>query len=255
MAQSDAAPAQNTFNIANSSVGNITGSGPIYYNTADALKDASDDRDFKKTILFLAANPISTHPLNLGKEVREIEAGLQRSKHRDRFALKQRWAVRPKDLQRSLLDEQPSIVHFSGHGIGRAASERSAEGNREISLASRTEVNREGLVLEDTIGEPKLVDAAALSALFELFADSVECVVLNACYSERQAAAIAQHIPYVIGMKRAVTDDAAIEFSVGFYDALLAGKSVSRAFELGKVSIQLSGIPEHDLPVLLSATP
>lgn len=254
MAQSDAAPAQNTFNISNSSVGNVVGSGAIYYNTANAPLNAATSDPLKRTILFLAANPISTRPLNLGKEVREIEAGLQRSKHRDRFVLKQRWAVRPKDLQRSLLDEQPNIVHFSGHGIGHTAPEQSA-GNREISLANRTEASHEGLVLEDITGQPKLVRAEALSALFGLLADSVECVVLNACYSERQARAIAQHVPYVIGMKRAITDDAAIEFSVGFYDALLAGRSISKAFESGKVSIQLAGIPDHDLPVLLSEAP
>jgi hypothetical protein len=38
-----------------------------------------------KTILILSANPIGTAPLRLDKEVREIKAGLQRSKYRRRF--------------------------------------------------------------------------------------------------------------------------------------------------------------------------
>ncbi len=38
--------------------------------------------------------------------------------------------------------------------------------------------------------------------LFELFADKIECVVLNACYSEPQAKAIAQQIDYVIAKIR-----------------------------------------------------
>ena len=66
----------------------------------------------------------------------------------------------------------------------------------------------------------KACSADTLAGFFELFADKLECVVLNACYSEIQAEVIAKHIPYVIGMKKAIGDTAAIEFSVAFYDAL-----------------------------------
>ena len=34
----------------------------------------------------------------------------------------------------------------------------------------------------------------SLARLFKLFKDKVECVLLNACYSEVQAAAIHQHV-------------------------------------------------------------
>ena len=56
--------------------------------------------------------------------------------------------------------------------------------------------------LEDEMGRAKLVDGEALAGLFELFAEQVECVVLNGCYSQVQAEAIAQHIPSVIGMSQ-----------------------------------------------------
>ncbi len=128
-----------------------------------------------QTILFLAANPQGTTPLRLDRELRDISEGLQRAQKRDRFKLEQRSAVRPRDIQRAMLDLNPQIIHFSGHGEGEA-----------------------GLVFEDEIGNSKLVDGDALAALFELFADRLNCVVLNGCYSEVQAQAIAQHIPYVI---------------------------------------------------------
>ncbi len=80
------------------------------------------------------------------------------------------------------------------------------------------------------MGNPKLVDGAALAGLFALFAEDIRCVVLNGCYSEVQARAIAQHIPYVIGMNNAIGDKAAIAFAVGFYDALEAGREVDFAF-------------------------
>lgn len=72
----------------------------------------------KKTILFLAANPKNSTPLDLTQEVKEIDAGLQRSQKRDKFQLEQEWAVAPGDVQRSMLDYKPQIVHFSGHGMG-----------------------------------------------------------------------------------------------------------------------------------------
>jgi hypothetical protein len=181
-----------------------------------------------QTILFLAANPKNTAPLRLDQELRDIGEGLQRAQKRDQFNLEQRWAVRPRDIQRAMLDLGPNILHFSGHGEGEA-----------------------GLVFEDEIGNPKLVDGEALAGLFELFADQLNCVVLNGCYTEVQAKAIAQHIPYVIGMNKAIGDKAAITFAVGFYDALGAGRDVEFAFKLGCAAIRLEGISEHLTPVLV----
>ncbi|MEL6231129.1 MAG: hypothetical protein AAFR24_14555, partial [Cyanobacteria bacterium J06627_3] len=69
-----------------------------------------------KTILVLAANPKGTSQLRLDEEVREIREGLKRSEHRGSFELKSRWAARPVDMQRAILEEKPQIVHFSGLG-------------------------------------------------------------------------------------------------------------------------------------------
>ncbi|HEY9661813.1 MAG TPA: TIR domain-containing protein, partial [Allocoleopsis sp.] len=181
-------------------------------------------------ILILAANPKGTTRLRLDEEVREIGERLARSKQRDQFELKPQWAVRPRDIQRAMLDETPQIVHFSGHGD-----------------------EAEGLIFEDEVGNPKFVDGAALAGLFSLFSDQLECVVLNGCYSETQANAIAKHIPYVIGMNQSIDDKAAIAFSVGFYDALGAGRSVEFAYKLGCSAIQLAGLAGHDIPVLISS--
>lgn len=179
-------------------------------------------------ILIFAANPQGTSPLRLDREVRDIGEGLQRAQHREQFVLESKWAVRPRDLQRAMLDVNPQIVHFSGHGAGER-----------------------GLVLEDELGKAKVVSGEALAGLFQLFAQQVECVLLNGCYSKEQAEAISQYIPYVIGMTQNVSDRTAIEFAVGFYDALGAGRSVEFAFQLGCSAIQLAGTQEHLVPVLL----
>ncbi len=181
-----------------------------------------------KKILLLSANPKGTSPLRLSEEIREIEQGLQRAKQRNSFAFKSGQAVRDFDIHRSILDHDPQIIHFSGHGTGES-----------------------GLVFEDNIGQQKLVDAEALARLFELFAPPIECVVLNACYSEIQAKAIAKHIDYVIGMSKEIGDAAAIKFAVGFYDALGAGRDVEFAYKLGCAAIRMAGIPQHLTPQLL----
>ena len=177
-----------------------------------------------KKILILAANPQGTSRLRLDREVRAIDEGLRRSHLHEQFCIEQRWASRPRDVQRALLDVEPQIVHFCGHGEGKA-----------------------GLVLEDETGQVKLVSTEALSQLFELFADRVECVLLNACYAEVQADAIVQHINYVIGMRQEIRDDLAIAFSVGFYKGLGAGQSIEAAFEFGCEAIQGNTLESSDL--------
>lgn len=203
-----------------------------------------------KTILVLAANPKGTNSLRLGEEVRKIQIGLERSQYRDRFRIEQRWAVTPTDVRRALLDCHPQIVHFSMHGIGVELPDEAPLSARKLTVVSDTTTQPEGLLFEDETGQPKLVSAEAIANLFSLFADRVECVVLNACYSATQANAIAQQLPYVVGMKRAIGDQAAIEFAIGFYDALLAGESIEFAHKLGCNAIQMEGIAEHLTPVL-----
>jgi hypothetical protein len=144
-------------------------------------------------IVVLAANPRDSQPLRLDEEVREIDLGLRRARSQTQCELYQQWAARPRDVRRALLDYSPQIVHFCGHGAGE-----------------------EGLAFEGGTGDSHLIPTGALAGLFELFEDRVRCVVLNACYSEIQGEAIAQHIEYVIGMKKAIGDSAAIEFSIGF---------------------------------------
>jgi hypothetical protein len=198
-------------------------------------------------ILFLSANPDGTKPLHLDEEVNKIDDCLRKSKLRDQFQFMTRWAVDASTLRQALLEEDPDIIHFSGHGEGRA-----------------------GLVLVGQDNQPKPATADALSALFKLF-PKIKCVLLNACYAEEQAKAIVQHVAYVVGMKQAVRDDAAIAFAAGFYDGLGYGRSIDDAFELGRSAIQFecasfsnitrklipvdSGnvepLPDHLIPVLL----
>jgi hypothetical protein len=182
----------------------------------------------KLSILFLVADPTDASRLRLGEELRQIQEQLSLAKLREKFEFHQRMSVRPTDISQALLDIQPQIVHFSGHGTKDGA-----------------------LCFENKIGEVHLIQPDALAALFEQFANKVYCIVLNACYSEIQAQAIATHINYVIGMNQSISDRAAIAFTIGFYQALGAARTIDEAYKLGCIQIRLQGIPEHLTPVLI----
>ncbi|MEM1392423.1 MAG: CHAT domain-containing protein [Cyanobacteria bacterium P01_H01_bin.150] len=180
-----------------------------------------------KKILILGANPKDTSSLRLDEEVREIKKALQLSPDRDDFLIITESAVQVDDLISFLSNNQPTIVHFAGHGSGA-----------------------DGLAFEDNSGQMQLVSTQALAKLFDSFGHIVECVLLNACYSESQATAIHQHIDCVIGMNKAIGDTAAIKFSVGFYTALWSGRSYEDCFRMGCISIDLQGIPEYLTPLI-----
>lgn len=182
----------------------------------------------KIKILFLAASPVEEAHLQLDKEYREIDEKLKRSKYRDFFDLKSQWAVRISDLSAYLMEHNPDIVHFSGHG---------SDAN-EIILLNKND-------------ESHPVSANKLESLFSILKDNIRCVILNACYSEGQAQAIAQNIDCVIGMSDAIGDDAAIIFASHFYQAIAFGKNVQDAFKLGCLQIDMENLEEGLTPKLI----
>ena len=186
-------------------------------NTNDATPPATPQTEVaneKQKILFLAATPEDQVQLNLGKELRKIETQLSASKHRDKFELAHKMAVRILDITQAMQDHKPQIVHFSGHGSGER-----------------------GLVVEDDAGNTVFFPTQGVNRLFRLFKKDVKCVVLNACYAAEQAKPISEHGIYVVGMNDAVGDKAAIDFAAGFYQSLGAGKDYEFAFNIALINI------------------
>ncbi|MCP4108646.1 MAG: CHAT domain-containing protein [Desulfobacteraceae bacterium] len=179
-----------------------------------------------KRILILSANPWDTERLKLDKEYRIIDEAHRNCLRPACFEIRLSPAARKEDFQREMLSYNPHIVHFAGHG------------------------KQDSLAFSDNRDKSHWIEQDALARLFELSASDVECVLLNACYTEQLAEAIGQHIDYVVGMEKAIGDIAAIEFSRGFYTALFAGKFYPSAFNHGCVSVQMLNIPEHQTPKL-----
>ena len=103
----------------------------------------------QKKILVLVSNPKDMSNLNLLPEIRDLQEALQRSQHRERFAVEWRVAKHQTDLRRYILDIKPQIIHFCGHGT------------------------EQGLVLEDDTRMAKVVTNEVLTDL--PIASSVFC--------------------------------------------------------------------------------
>lgn len=205
--------------------GNFVGRDQTSTGNNSANNSPSTKRKVK--LLFLTANPVDTPLLKLDEEVRAVDQALRKTSYRDHFDFIQHRAVQYGDLQDLLLHHEPDLVHFSGHG--------SETGE---------------LLLQDEKGIAHPIREQTLSRLFAVLKDNIRCVVLNACYSEQQAAAIAQHIDVVIGMKHGLGDIAARNFAAAFYQGLGYGRSVQTAFDLGCLQIDLANLDEKDAPQL-----
>jgi CHAT domain-containing protein len=176
------------------------------------------DKVAARRILFLAANPTTTSPLDLEEELRSLELELRGTKFRDSISLVARHAVRPDDLIRYVRDENPSVIHFSGHG------------------------STTGIILRNDAGGDHLLEGPQLKRF--LRGRGVDLVVLNACYSEHQADSIRSAVKAVVGTTDAVEDEAARRFTAAFYRSLGNGLSVREAFRDGTDAVALHGLTD-----------
>lgn len=177
-------------------------------------------------ILFLAASPEDQVLLHTDAEARAIDLALRQTEQRN-LELIYHGAVQVDDLQPLLFRHRPHLVHFSGHGSSDHA-----------------------ILLQTADGQSAAVTGTALRDLFQLGQTRLRCVVLNACYTEEQASAIAEVVDCVVGMSDAISDDAAQRFATAFYGALGAGQSIKTAFAAGCNRIDLSNLAEQHKPVL-----
>lgn len=172
------------------------------------------------TVLVIFADP--ERNLDLAEEARSIQQVIRLSEHRDHIKLETRWAARPGDLTQALIETRPTVVHISGHGVAGGA-----------------------LVFQGEDGEERLVAGEAVAGLIAAVGEKVRLIVLNSCYSQDAAAAIALQVEAAIGMDVAIEDAGARHFAQGLYRGIGAGKSLEAAFTaaLFEYRAEVSGSP------------
>jgi hypothetical protein len=187
-----------------------------------------------RTVLFLSSSPKDQGPLRPDEELRLIEQELLMSEHRHEFRLVPQVAVQLTDISRALARHHPQIVHFSGHGddLGR-------------------------ILVGDPLGNSMPLEIDGLVDIFAAYNDTIQCVIVNACHSGRLARAISAEIHQAIGMRYEIADNAAAQFSVGFYQAIFSGATVERAFKVAPALLRSDAATarEYETPTLFSRNP
>ncbi|TMQ20518.1 MAG: CHAT domain-containing protein [Deltaproteobacteria bacterium] len=188
----------------------------VAYRTMLAAPDDPRGTRNETTVLFLAANPVEMPLLQLGDECRAIEDKIRAARFRDKLRFRSRWAARPDDLLQAIHEDDPAVLHFSGHGAGA-----------------------QGLCFLAEDGGVLCVNSDGLGQVIRAAGDSIQLVVLNACYTKVQAQALVAHVPCVIGMPSAIGDRSAIVYAAELYRALAFGKSVASAHQCGLAALAL----------------
>lgn len=168
-----------------------------------------------KSLIFLISPP-DQEKLRIDAELRDIQEKIAEVKNpKAEVEIDYRIAARIDQIQSAILNFRPQILQISGHG---------GEGS---------------IVFEDKSGQTKLVSGDALSELVRL-SSTIQCVILNACYSKEIAQLMKDHVDCVIGCDGAVSDQAAVAFGQGFYRALAHGQGYEKAFKWGRNEVNIN---------------
>ncbi|HEX6778161.1 MAG TPA: CHAT domain-containing protein [Ktedonobacterales bacterium] len=146
--------------------------------------------------------------------------------------LKLRWVEgqRVHDLHQALLQRDWHIFHFIGHGA--------FDPNQQEGV----------LALANEQGKTRLLSATALARLLAQ-RPSLRLVVLNSCqgaagsrhdiFSSTAATLASKRIPAVLAMQYEISDQAAIDFTRGFYNSLAVGLPVDSAVTQARTAISV----------------
>jgi hypothetical protein len=172
----------------------------------------------------MAAAPDDKIYVNVVKEGTEIQQTLDGQ--RDKFQFFHILGITKDHFLDDLERYRPNILHFSGHGTESSS-----------------------LVFQD--GDE--LSSEQLEKTFQSLPFKISVVFLNACYSKHQARSISKYVDYIIGMKKAVSDEAAIIFSSKFYKSLLKNINYKEAYSdaIAYLSYYLEN--ESSIPKLITS--
>lgn len=199
-------------------------------------------------ILGMVVSTTDLAPLDVDYEKQRVEEAVKELRARRMIDLTwldgQTW----RHLQRAMRRGQWHVFHFIGHG--------GYDSSRD-----------EGLVaLANDAGSSHLLRATDLGRLLDDH-HPLRLVLLNSCegargserdaFSGTAASLVRRGIPAVLAMQYEISDDAAIEFSRAFYEAVADGMPLDAAVSEARtsVSIAIGGTLEWGTPVLYMRSP
>ena len=163
-------------------------------------------------VMFVASNPADGEDLLLEREITELQRrSAAMGSERVEFVFFPRLPLEEFPLE--VLKQCPDVLHISAHG------------------------DKNGLEFTNSSGGTVRLRARALRN-FLTMEKPPRIVYLNACESKAIAEELANEIQIAIGTTAKITNRAARSAALLFYDHLIGGASVRRAFEAGKSMIE-----------------
>ena len=194
-------------------------------------------------VLGVVSSPADYEPLDVDREQANLARAV--SGLTDSGQMDLHWLERPSlsSLLRELQRDTYHIFHYIGHG---SYDERAEEGV---------------LLFEDEQGRGRPVSGDKLGMVLHDFT-SLRLAILNACEGARTArsdpfagvaqALVRRDIPAVVAMQFEISDEAAIAFAGGFYEALATGASADTSMAAARLTMlaERSDDIEWGTPVL-----
>lgn len=224
------------------------------------LEDAHNDGEENETdsdtvesnvVLFLSANPSQTALLKLEKEHSNIAIELQNTE----IKVISEKAISFSEFSKAIYDNNPRVVHFSGHGdlkapeVVEAYRTRGIVGTQDAGKEKKAKQEEPGIILfDDAKRNPVFVKSSILKRIFKTMVKRqqipIEVVIFNACHSEEQARAVSEVGVSVIGTSHEIQDEAALAFSSGFYAAFSRGENIEDSLDWAINQVLIFDEPE-----------
>lgn len=198
-------------------------------------------------VLVVISSPIGLPELNVEGEWDQLNVALRGPIDTGKVALERLTPPTLSELRSRLLRDEYHVFHFIGHG--------------EFDVAE----NEGYLEFEDDHRQLRPVSGHDLGTYFSDHS-SLRLAILNSCQGGVTSDAdpftgvaqtlIQQGTPAVIAMQSLITDEAAVTFSEGFYQALATGRPLEAAVASGRKAIRTDvNELEWATPVLYSRLP
>jgi hypothetical protein len=188
-------------------------------------------------VLLWSASPVDWERVLFDKELKNLRQ-LQRE-FREELTVHDVPAAGRGDLVNSILEYEPDIVHFSGHG------DRNNDTGEYTLIFHGADDKGDEASLEEILG------------VFQLARESeqgrrLRCVVLNACMTSEIASALSDIVDCVLGTPTEVGDDAALAFAQDFYEKLCFAQSIAFAHRSGIQAMKRAEPEFGDVPALFT---
>ncbi|MGC1396185.1 MAG: tetratricopeptide repeat-containing serine protease family protein [Coleofasciculaceae cyanobacterium] len=205
---------------------------------AKLSREASQGKQTVKSILMLSANPKNPKTERRKKEIEKITNALgratlkRREKHKNPTLFDEphdKLDIKADKLDEELSAIKPWIIQISGSANGIEGLTRESDSGRATSKTP----------------EKSIAD------LFEFHAKSVQCIILNGCYSDVQAREIVQYIDFVIGINQDLEESKVLKFLDDFYFYIGSERTIIDSYQRSCHHLNGTGIQNKLMPILL----